>query len=386
MKLKIVADANMPLVEELFSKLGDICTENGRSLNKSKLEKANVLLVRSVTKINKELLEGTPVKFVGTATIGTDHVDLDYLKQAGIAFASAPGCNANSVAEYILSALAVSGRLQKLLDGEAKLAIVGVGNVGTRLAYFAKLLGFKFVCYDPPLAEKQNNKAIDYCDWKDVLDSDVISLHVPLTKTADYPTLSMFGRSEIEQLKPGCLLINSSRGAVVNNQALFDFLQTQKQRLPLEAILDVWENEPGIDLKLRDKCLLGTMHIAGYSVDGKQAGSQMILESLVNHFELESENNTPIEGDSKMICWDASKSFYQNLKDCILAAYDIRDDSKKLSQLNSNNISKSFDLLRQNYPDRLEFKHYLIENIQSQYSSLMNSLGFQIETTETEEK
>ncbi len=385
MKLNIVADQNMPNIEQLFAEFGTITRLDGRCLQQSQLVDTDLLLVRSVTKVNRQLLENTAVKFVGTATIGTDHVDIDYLKQNNIGFSAAPGCNANSVAEYILSALIAGDRFDALFHKKQRLAIVGLGNVGSRLAEFATILGFDFICYDPPKQFKQTQadtgsfQPIEYCSWEAVLNSDVISLHVPLIRDGLYPTYHMFGKVELMQLKAGSLLINSGRGAVIDNTALVEVLQQSQSSPSIDVILDVWENEPNINLQLRDLCLQHTPHIAGYSLDGKSNGSKMIHQAVSNFFATTTGHKASRPAiDLHPIQWSSQCSFLDNLKHCIGTAYDINTDSKSVAALNPANIAKSFDLLRQTYPDRLEFSHYSIEAIQPQFQSLMQALGFDI--------
>ena len=375
----------MPMVDEYFSSIGTVNFVEGRSLTQRQLIDTDILLVRSVTQVNKALLENTTVKFVGTATIGTDHVDLQYLKQNNIGFASAPGCNANSVAEFILSALIAGDYLQELFHKNKKLAIVGVGNVGTRVAQFAEILGFEYICYDPP---RENSEAAQntlktpnrWCNWQQVLDADVISLHVPFNRSGPYATKHMFSKEEFISLRKNCLLINSSRGGVVDNSALLEHLSNNRTSPWLKVILDVWENEPAINLPLRDLCIQHTPHIAGYSIDGKHKGTEMMYQAVIRHFALQLQPHNPmLKGvEITTINWSDGLGFLQNLKHCILSAYDINQDSMALKRLDSSNIIKSFDLLRQNYPDRLEFKHYLIEAVPRQYKSLMKALGFQV--------
>jgi erythronate-4-phosphate dehydrogenase len=383
MKLNIVADENMPLVEEYFSDIGTVSLVNGRTLSQTDLQQADLLLVRSVTQVNQALLQNTPVKFVGTATIGTDHIDQQYLKTQNIHFASAPGCNANSVAEYILSALLATDRIQELINNHKTLAIVGLGNVGSIVAKFASILGIDYVCYDPlqqfsgALAEQDQAKH-EWCSWQQVLEADVISLHVPLTTSGSYPTEHMFSEAEFQILKPSCLLINTSRGAVIDNHALLSFLTDETNIQTFDVILDVWENEPNINLQLRDLCVQHTPHIAGYSVDGKRNGTEMIyraallfLKSRPVKTKIGPENLTSVE-------WSKNCDFIQNLKKCVYTAYNITNDSQSLAALTLSNIQKSFDLLRQNYPDRLEFEHYIIEAVPRPYKSLIQALGFQV--------
>ncbi len=374
--LKIVADENMPNVEALFSQYASVTLLNGRTIVPMDLAGADVLLVRSVTQVNQALLEGSQVRFVGSATIGTDHVDLDYLHSKAIQFAHAPGCNANSVVQYVLSALAFSGRLPALLDGSQQLAIVGVGNVGSKLVQVCENLNISYKAYDPPKAVL-HPELLTWASWQEVLQSDVISLHVPLTHTGANKTYHLFDEDSLARLSKGMLLINSARGAVVDNQALIENIRSYR----LEAIMDVWENEPELSTKLRDVCILATPHIAGYSKDGKEQGTMMIFEAFLRHFHLSKATSVMLANDKKSSCldWNADLSFAENLSLTILKSYPIAEDSSQLAKLSQSSLKGDFDQLRKNYPKRLEFPHWTIKNI-SRAADIkrIKALGFKI--------
>ncbi|KXS48672.1 MAG: erythronate-4-phosphate dehydrogenase, partial [Marinobacter sp. T13-3] len=280
----IVADENIPLLESFFTDIGEIRRVAGRHMTADDVRDADVLLVRSVTPVGPELLEGSRVRFVGTATIGTDHVDVDWLKEQGIGFSAAPGCNANSVVEYVLSVLSLHAERCGLADGnELSVGIVGVGNVGGCLARRLQRLGFKVLLCDPPRAEAEGAEGPEFASLEEVLKCDVISLHTPLTREGSHPTYHMLDESRLSQLISNQLLINSGRGEVIDNQAL-------KARLTQDnapsVALDVWENEPGIDPELVDAVWLATPHIAGYSLEGKVRGTEMIYQALSHYLGL----------------------------------------------------------------------------------------------------
>ena len=231
--LKIVADENIPSVETIFSALGVVVTVNGRHLNKEQLLDADVLLVRSVTQVNRALLEGTPVRFVATATIGTDHLDKEYLKEKEIAWASAPGCNADSVVDYVISAFCRLEGLLEWLLADGVVGIVGMGNVGSRLYHRLNRLGINVCAYDP-LIEQDRYSVLTNLD--DVLKSDVICLHAPLSHDGDHPSYHLFDSDRLASLNTGTVLINAGRGAVVDNAALKQLLI---ERDDVSAVLDV---------------------------------------------------------------------------------------------------------------------------------------------------
>lgn len=278
-----IADENMPFAREAFGSLGEVRSLPGRSIGPGDVRGADILAVRSVTRVDERLLSGSRVRFVGTATIGTDHVDTAYLERAGIGFASAPGCNAVSVAEYVVAALLVLARRHRFSLGEKCLGIIGVGNVGSRVLERSRVLGMKVIANDPPLAEKTGDPL--YRPLEEVIEgADIITLHVPLTREGAYPTYHMANQRFLDRVKPGAMLFNTSRGAVAGSAALKQALEDGRLAA---TVLDVWENEPGIDMELMRRTDIATPHIAGYSYDGKIRGTTMIYQAACRHFSLE---------------------------------------------------------------------------------------------------
>jgi erythronate-4-phosphate dehydrogenase len=260
--MRIVADANIPCVEEAFEAFGEVVVLPGRAITAEAVREAEVLLVRSVTPVNESLLAGSRVRFVATATIGTDHVDSGYLARRGIGFASAAGCNANAVAEYVVAALLELAQRHRYRLRDRTLGVIGVGNVGSRVVRYARALGMRVLRNDPPLGLLEP-----------ALQADIVTLHVPLDAT----TRHMLGWENLR----GFTLINTARGAVVDNAALLKALDANRIAA---AVLDVWENEPQVMPELLDVVDLGTPHIAGYSWDGKINGTRMIYEACCRYF------------------------------------------------------------------------------------------------------
>ncbi|GAB5521489.1 MAG: 4-phosphoerythronate dehydrogenase [Rhodothermales bacterium] len=283
MPLRILADENIPFVEVAFAHLGPIQRKPGRAITSTDVQEADVLLVRSVTQVNAALLAGSPVQFVGTATIGTDHIDTVYLAENGICFASAPGSNADSVVEFVLAALlTVAQRTQATVRGKT-LGIVGAGNIGQRMAERMPALGLRVLVNDPPLAEAGHPQASSFVSLDTILaESDIVSLHVPLTHDGPHATHHLIGAAQLEQMNPDAWLVNACRGAVVDNQALKAALQ--KGHLGA-CILDVWDPEPDLDPELLQLVDVGAPHIAGYSFDGKAAGTIMLYDALMAHLD-----------------------------------------------------------------------------------------------------
>ena len=270
----IVADENIPLLDAFFEGFGEIRRVPGRSIDRATVEQADVLLVRSVTNVNRALLEGSKVRFVGTCTIGTDHLDLDYFQRAGITWSSAPGCNARGVVDYVLGSLLTLAEIEGADLTQRTYGVVGAGEVGGRLVKVLRGLGWNVLVCDPP---RQATEGGDYVSLEQIIEQcDVISLHTPLKKHGAQLTWHLFDKNRLNQLKPGTWLINASRGPVVDNAAL---RQVLLQREDLQAVLDVWEGEPEVDVALAELCVLATPHIAGYSLDGRQRGTAQIYQA-----------------------------------------------------------------------------------------------------------
>ncbi|MDA9240559.1 4-phosphoerythronate dehydrogenase [bacterium] len=353
--MKIVADQNMLMVDHFFAELGSITYLPGRTITAADVADADLLLVRSITEVNQSLLDGSSVAFVGSATIGTDHVDQAYLKAQGIGFAHAPGCNADAVVQYDLSVLS---RLQP--DWlQSTVGIVGCGNVGSRLYRSLTNLGVRCRVYDPFLAA---DSTVNQIDFKTVLDAQVICLHTPLTQSGSHPTQHLFNAEVLSQLDESTLLINAGRGAVIDNLALLARLRSGSS---LRVALDVWEYEPTINLELLDRVALATPHIAGHSVEGKLRGTQMLATAYhawANH-EQSSENREP----AITVASSAKTVAAETLSELILASYDVsQDDARFRAALHSSlqssvAIGETFDLLRKQYPERHEFGYYRAE-------------------------
>ncbi|AZF09808.1 Erythronate-4-phosphate dehydrogenase [Pseudomonas sp. R2-37-08W] len=351
----IVADENIPLLDAFFQGFGEIRRVPGRSIDRATVEQADVLLVRSVTNVNRALLEGTKVGFVGTCTIGTDHLDLDYFRQSGIQWSSAPGCNARGVVDYVLGSLQTLAEIEGADLSRRTYGIVGAGEVGGRLVQVLKGLGWNVLVCDPP---RQIAEDGDYVSLQQIIEQcDVISLHTPLTKSGNGSTWHLFDRQRLAQLKPGTWLINASRGAVVDNAALRDVLL---EREDLQAVLDVWEGEPQVDADLADLCVLATPHIAGYSLDGKQRGTAQIYQAFCAH--LGQEPSIQLR-DLLPAPWlaevhlNASTDPAWALATLCRSVYDPRRDDADLRRSLVGTVEeqrKAFDLLRKHYPERRE--------------------------------
>jgi len=349
--VRIVADENIPLVNEFFAEIGEIHRVPGRTMTASDIKDADILLVRSVTKVNKALLEDSPVRFVGTATIGTDHIDLDYLREKGIAFKSAPGCNAQAVVDYVLSAVSVLLDQRGITYSDLSVGIVGIGNVGSLLRQRLEGLGAEILAVDPFRAEEEVGPLVTL---DEALQADVVTLHTPLTREGEHATYHLIDEARLQQMKPDACLINSSRGSVVDNAALLAHMQNNRD---FEAMLDVWENEPQLDLALLHRCLLATPHIAGYSLDGKMRGTEFVYQGLCEFFGLPIRRKLAQflpEPGVKRVNFSDQVPLYQALRTAIRAAYEIRVDDgvMRTAMRHSENLRETFDQLRKDYPLR----------------------------------
>ena len=371
--LNIVADENMVGVPELFSHFGKIRFLSGRDITANDVEFADVLLVRSVTRVDKDLLEGSSVRFVGSATIGVDHIDQIYLRQEGIRFAYAPGCNAAAVVQYVFSALC------KLCpDWELKtVGIVGCGNVGNLLRN--KLLALDVSCrvYDPFLPSEEGDE-LD--NLNHVAQCDIVTVHTPLTLDGPHPTAKMIDQKVINEMKEGALLINAGRGEVIDSEALLERLKFGKS---LKVALDVWESEPNINIELMEKIDLATPHIAGYSVDGKRSGTAMIYSNFLAWMDVSAIGTKQIGIEPRLI--DLGES--STLAECILKSYDITIDDKSMRSLinsvsSSTSNAEAFDHLRKVYPERRDFTGTAVakgdHNLSQEVKSRLASLGFSV--------
>ena len=351
--MRIVADENIPLLDEFFAGFGAISRHPGRAIDRAALGDAEVLLVRSVTRVDRALLEGSAVRFVGTCTIGTDHLDLDYFKEAGIAWSSAPGCNARGVVDYVLGALlALAEQTGKPL-AECCYGVIGAGQVGGRLVKVLRGLGWDVRVCDPP---RQAAEGGDFVDLASILrDCDVISLHTPL----DASTRHLIGASELQQLRPGSWLINASRGSVLDNQALLNHLRAGAD---MQVALDVWEGEPQVDPDLAALCQIATPHIAGYSLDGKLRGTAQIYQAYCAANGLAEQVQL---SDLLPPAWLAELSLHADatpewaLATLCRAVYDPRRDDADFRRSlvgTAEQRKAAFDVLRKHYPYRREIE------------------------------
>ena len=373
--LSIVADDQILFADKIFSKFGYVNLVDGRSIDTGKVKDADILLVRSVTRVNKSLLKNSKVKFVGSATSGIDHIDTDYLRESNIFFSYAPGSNARSVAEYVLNSLIETTRNTTSHSSfpDIKVGIIGYGHVGSKVKDFMDIFGVQYTLNDPPLYDKTKDKSL--LDLEQVLQSDVITLHVPLTKEGAYPTYNLVDEKFLERLKPNVIFINTSRGEVIDEQALLSF----KKRNPESTlILDVWCNEPVINTDLLHKAFIGTPHIAGYSHEAKIKATEILFHSLNDTLKTNFEYPELVNCKSMTLVPEKNNSDYL-IEFIISQHWDILEDNILLqhySNLTSEERPLFYDSLRKNYKIRHEYTDRVID--MCKYSGF-NTFGDEIE-------
>jgi len=374
--MKIVVDDKIPYIHGAFEQVAEVIYLPGNKTTPEVVKDADAIITRTRTICNKQLLEGSSVKFIATATIGYDHIDTEYCESAGIKWTNAPGCNAESVNQYIASALfSWSMKNRTNLEGKT-IGIVGVGQVGSRVAKTCETIGMKVLLNDPP-RERVERSGI-FTDLKTIQqEADIITFHVPLNMIGKDATFHLVNIEFLNGLKKKPLLINSCRGEVFETDAV---KKAFKSKIMSGLIIDCWENEPEIDIELLNMVDNGTPHIAGYSKDGKANGTKMSVQAISRFFSLGLDNwqpsgveppqNPVIEIDGNQ------RREYSILAEAILSTYNIETDDEALRK-----NPKDFEKLRGDYPVRREFDSFKIDakNVERETLLKLEKLGFKIE-------
>lgn len=371
----LIAD-NTPFAEEVFAPMGRVERFAGRKPAPRQLAEADVLLVRSITQVDAELLSFAPnLTFVGTATIGSEHLDKQALRERNIQFTNCPGANADSVGEYVLTALlAVAQRKAIKLKG-LRAAIVGAGHTGQAAGQRLSGLGLTVDYYDPPRAERDENFVS--ISFADVLSADIISLHVPLYKTGVHKTYHLLSHQELAQLGSSQILINASRGPVICEHALLKWLQQSDATV----VLDVWEYEPKVSAELLSLVAIGTPHIAGHSLNGKVRGTQMLYDACAKHFGWQQQPDwQTLMPAPTSLQWSCQRTpSQQTLAQWVLQNYDIWQDDAAMRK--SGVTASGFDALRRNYPVRFELSSQIMkiaDSLSAEAQQRLRQLGFTI--------
>lgn len=368
-KINLVADENILLLDELFGDLAQVTRVNGRTISAAQVAHADALVLRSTAKVTKALLTGSKVQFVGTCTIGTDHLATDYMDNNKIVWRNAPGCNAAGVGDYVIACLNHAWQTLSIDPRQQTIGIVGAGNVGSRLAQRLNQAGFNLLQCDPPKADAG---LAGYVGLDELLaNCQIVCLHTPLTKTGVHATENMLNQERIQKLAKGTVLISAGRGEVVDQQAL---LARQQEHQDLHLFMDVWHQEPNIDKGLFNYSHCVTPHIAGHSLEGKMRGTFMIYQALCEHFGLpvrhKIEDLIP-KPDVSSLQLDPAASPKAVMAAACASVYALMEDNARMRQ------GHDFDLLRKNYPVRREFTSLQLQGItNAECATMMQGLGF----------
>jgi len=349
--MKIVADQAIPFAQHFFSALGELQLLAAPEIDAAAVRDADALIVRTATRVNEQLLHDSQVAFVASTTSGIDHVDTDYLQQHNIRFASAPGCNARSVAEYVLSSLFVLADREGFNPLDKQVGIIGYGHTGKQLDGLLQSCGIRTLVNDPCLQAQTKDRR--FCELDEILQADIISLHVPLSTAGSYPTHHLINDHVLRRVKKDVILINTARGGVVDEDALLRF---KARHVDAHIVLDVWDQEPDINTELLMSTTIHTPHIAGYSVDARLAGTRMVYSA----FQQARHVTPPLLPAARLneITLNSFSSDIEAIQMAVLSAYDVRGDSVSLQQILECSEEKRavlFQTLRKHYPRRREF-------------------------------
>lgn len=375
--LKIVADDKIPFLKGVLEPFVNVEYLPGGKISRENIIDADALIIRTRTKCNYDLLEGTKVKLITTATIGIDHIDINYCEQKNIKWYNAPGCNSGSVMQYITSALLNLAEKENFSLSDKTIGIVGVGNVGSKIKKVAESLGMKILLNDPPRERKEGGQGFTSLD-KIKSDCDIITFHVPLNKEGVDKTYHLADETFFNELKKKPIILNSSRGEVIKTSSLIDSIKNGKVS---SVVLDVWENEPDIDLELLDLVDIATPHIAGYSADGKANGTAVCVNVINNYFNLGIENDWYPRNIPQSVNGNQIRSNFENnseqisISELVRATYSISDDDLRL-----RNSPNTFEKQRGDYPVRREFHNFevILDNYKPDFIEKIKSLGFKI--------
>lgn len=370
--MKILIDENIPGARTLFQKHGEVQLLPGRNIKHQDVLHCDALITRSVTQVNHALLENTRIRFVATATIGVDHLDIHYLNHAGIGWTSAPGCNADAAAQYSLAMMLYAARHERLDLQRSCVGIVGLGHVGSRLAGLLDALQVSYITCDPPLADAGQQGLVNMAA---IQDCEVISLHVPLTRSGPYPTYHMLNGDFFAETSANPLIINACRGDVIEQQALLHALVSKQ----CSAALDVWPGEPDIDWQLYNAITLGTPHVAGYSQDGKWQGTRQVYQAFCDFFGLQAELPEPLPGGEHSLRpeLDSIPSPWMAMEAAVLTSAPVERDGLNLGKKPPElETARHFDLLRKQYPPRRDFRGWRYTGKRPEIRDLLIKLGF----------
>jgi erythronate-4-phosphate dehydrogenase len=373
--MKIVADDKIPFLKGALEPHAEVVYMPGKQINREILRDTDVLLIRTRTKCTENLLEGTRVRFIGTATIGFDHIDTHYCIKKNITWTNASGCNSNSVQQYVGAALLKISAEHSFYLKDKTIGIIGVGNVGSKVEKFARTLGMDVLLNDPPRARIEGKKKFHSLNTV-LSESDIVTVHVPLNVVGEDCTYHLFDEKSFKKIKKGAWFLNTSRGEVADSYALKKVIASGRLN---GAVLDVWENEPDIDLELMGQAFIATPHIAGYSTDGKANGTAMVVNTLCKYFNLPMVNwypqDVPPPAFPNISIDCKNKSIEQIVRKAVNRSYNIDEDN-----INLRRSPSDFENQRGDYPNRREFTSYLVElkNSSDGIQKTLADIGFRM--------
>jgi erythronate-4-phosphate dehydrogenase len=367
--MKIVADKEIPYLKGLLEPVAEVVYLPANSICREDLLDADALLIRTRTKCNMELLEGTKVKFIGTMAIGYDHIDANYCEVKNITWVNAPGCNSRAVAQYVTSSILSLAEKYGFDPSEKTLGIIGVGQVGQKVERNARLLGMKILLYDPPRARNEGEK--NFNTLENILEeSDIITFHPTLEREGPDKTWHMADESFFSRLKKPVFIINTSRGGVIDTLALKKAIN---EKQIIDCAIDCWENEPDIDKDLVKKCHIATPHIAGYSFDGKANATRSVLEQLNSFFQLNLPRVAPELPIPESPVLKIPGKSGNKVASALLHSYNPLTDTKKLKS-----SPEKFESIRNKYVFRREYKAFTVMNLNEKECELLKAFGFQV--------
>lgn len=369
--MKIIADKNIPYLQGVADLYGKTEYIAGNEFSNERIKDADVLIVRTVARLDKTMLQGTNIKLICSATIGYDHIDTDYCKKNGIAWRNAPGCNSGSVKQYIISSLLALSKQKGLDLSNMTIGIVGVGNVGKKVAKACTDLGMQVLLNDPPRQQKENSS--DFVSLDEIKEkADIITFHTPLTKEGEFKTWHLANDSFFDSLGKKPVIINSARGAIIDTEAIKNAIKSEKIS---GTIIDCWESEPDIDIEYLFLTDIATPHIAGYSADGKANATRMSLETIASFFNMDkkpAKTISPLAPANPVI--DLNNFEKGNrVVSAILSTYNPIKDCTQLKEKPS-----TFNQLRNEYPLRREYQAYMIVNADDDERRILNKLDFEL--------
>lgn len=374
-KKTIIIDDAIPFAKEMFAHLGDIKLMAGGQIDKQAVRDADALIIRSRTQVNQTLLEDSSVSFVGSTVVGLDHIDQDYLARKNILFYSAQGCNANSVAEYVITCLLIMAEKFQFTLANKTLGIIGVGHVGHLVHQKARALGMKCLLNDPPKVQNQPDLAATYTDLETCLTADILTFHTPLTTEGEFATLDLLDKHKLKQIRPNQILINAARGGIINEAA---WSQTQT----LCNIIDCWENEPNISEALYKHANIATPHIAGHSLDAKVAGTVMVYHALCQHWNIQPQTDwqTALPPEPNPIYLEKEslpEPLQAGLKQITQHTHNPLIDDQAIRNQDIDVLRANYEYYRRNFPIYREWQQYKIshKNTPKIYKTLI-SMGF----------